>query len=119
MKGGIPRAEVAFRRLDLDDLGAVVRQQHRAIRAREVAGQVQDQKMIESTCHDVFSVLVGEMMPQNGNGESDERRPAGICRPRHRAQARARINWMAPNCALADCRLVAGFKHLRCAAEHV
>ena len=97
MKGGIPRAEFAFRRLDLDDLGAVVRQEHRAIRAREVAGQVQDQKVVESACHDVFSVLVEEMMPQNGNGESNERRPAGACRQGHRAKSGAASTEVALN----------------------
>ena len=54
---------IALRRLDLDDLGAMVGQQHRAVRAREVAGQVQDQKVIESAGHGVFSVFVEEMMP--------------------------------------------------------
>ena len=47
---------VASRRLDLDDLGAVVGQQHRAIGAGQVAGQVEDQKMFERAGHDVSSI---------------------------------------------------------------
>jgi len=55
---------VAGGRLDLDHLGAVVGQQHGAVRAGQMAGQVQHQQMIERASHVVrsFAKISGSMM---------------------------------------------------------
>jgi hypothetical protein len=42
--------------IDLDDVGTVVGQQHRAVWAGQVAGQVQNQKVIKCAGHDVCSI---------------------------------------------------------------